>query len=168
MESRGGTRVLKKGRTRSVVLERNGCEDVVVKRFHHPERLQSLRDPWRARAEFRALERLRAEGIRAPSPLGVVTGGGRCEVRMEAVKDALTLEELLEGARPVNWLRLAEKLGTMLARLHGARLDHEDLHPGNVLVDADDRPWLIDFHSLRVRRRRTSIARMRADLTHIA
>ena len=42
-------------------------------------------------------------------------------------------------------------LGTCIRRFHDAGLCHADLNAGNLLLDQDDRPWLVDFDRGRIR-----------------
>lgn len=163
-------RVLKRGRSRTVLLAMENGRDVVLKRFHHPSPLKRWRDGWRARTELRALERLERHGVRVPHPLGIVRTPSGPEVRMEAVPGATSLEALLTGAstRALDWERFLPRLGDFLARLYRAPIDHTDLHPGNVLVDAEDQPWLIDFHAARLRRGAGGAERWTRDLVRAA
>jgi tRNA A-37 threonylcarbamoyl transferase component Bud32 len=166
-------RSLKRGRARTVLTEERGGEQVVIKRFHHPNVLQALRDPGRARAEFRALEHLSRRGVRVPRPLELVDARGGAELCMEAVPGAIVLTELLAASRrdaPApgrDWGRLVVRLGRLLAGLHGSEVEHSDLHAGNVLVDERDRPWLIDFHAARLVRGPASAERLRRDLVTV-
>ena len=166
METRPLIETLKRGPRRSVVVERAGGSEVVVKRFHHPHRLRALRDGARARAEFHALASLHRLGVRVPHPLELGRSPAGWEVRMERIPGAVSLETLLLGrqAPPGGWELLMARMGRLLAGLHRARVEHPDLHRGNVLVDAEGRPWLIDFHQARLRRRAPSGACLVDDL----
>lgn len=48
------------------------------------------------------------------------------------------------------WLRLMRRLSARVARLHQQGVAHNDLRLENVLVDGNDRPWLIDFAAARL------------------
>ena len=138
-----------------MVLQPAGEGAVVIKRFHHPH-LGAWRDRSRARAEHRALALLHAAGLRVPAPLGVERTPAGWTVRMEHVEGAVSLGSLLHGDEPPpgGWPRLMARLGRLLAGLHGAGVEHTDLHAGNVLVDPLGRAWLIDFHGARCRQQR--------------
>lgn len=46
----------------------------------------------------------------------------------------------------VNWQRFEKKLQTLIASMHGAGVAHCDLRgPGNILIDDDEAPWLVDY-----------------------
>ncbi len=145
-------RVLKANAARTVYVDSRG---VVVKRFHNPSAVQALRDRRRAVSEHRLLAALAARELPVPRPLEVRRARGAWEVVMEWIPEAATLGAVLAGERrsPVPLEVLATRLGRLLARAHAAGLDHPDLHPGNVLIDADGNPWLVDFHKARLRSR---------------
>ncbi len=96
-------------------------------------------------AEFRLLSWLHRQGISVPAPLaaaywrrGLVY---RADILVERIPEARTLagELAAEGALP--WGRI----GCLIARLHALGVDHADLNAHNILLDANDNPWLIDF-----------------------
>jgi tRNA A-37 threonylcarbamoyl transferase component Bud32 len=157
--------VLSQRASRSVHLERDARGvPMVVKRFHHRGLLGALFDRTRARREAAALARLVALGLPVPKPLGVARVDGTWELRQEAIEGARALAELLGGRiePPGGWRRLCRALGSLLARLHTLGIEHGDLHPGNVLVDARGAPWLVDL--ARVSVRPTEATRREADL----
>jgi len=147
--------LLRQRATRSVHLERDAHgAAVIVKRFHHAGALGALFDGARARREHAALLRLHAAGLPVPRPLGVARAGAVWELRQEALEGARPLGEFLDGRAtpPRGWRALARLLGELLARLHRLDVEHGDLHPGNVLVDPEGRPWLVDLGRARTRR----------------
>jgi tRNA A-37 threonylcarbamoyl transferase component Bud32 len=160
--------VLRARAFRSVELEPGGEPAVVVKRFHHPNPLLAPFDGARARREQAALVALHAAGLPVPRPLGLVRAARGFEVRLAAVEGARTLAESLAdgGAPPGGWERLLARLGRLLAGVQAAGWEHGDLHPGNVLVDAQGAPWLIDFQ--RARRVPPDAARALAELVECA
>ncbi len=152
---------------RSVSLERDAAgRGVVVKRFHHPNFLLARFDRGRARSEYRALLALERARLPVPRPLDLRRGPRGWEVRLEPIEDARSLDELLrERAAPGGgWPRLCAALGALLAALHASGFEHGDLHPGNVLLDGQGRPWLIDFHRARRRSRSAGSTRRARDL----
>lgn len=107
----------------------------------------------RSVAEFRLLADLHQEGLPVPAPLAAGYWrrglGYRAAILVERIAGARALSQWLGadiGRAP--W----EAVGGMIARFHRAGLDHADLNAGNVLVDAQGHPWLIDFDRC-VRRR---------------
>ena len=165
-EGEGEARLLKRGHARTVLLAGSPGAECVVKRFHHPSPWQSWRDPLRALAEARSLRRLRACGLPVPRLLAKPRLFPKPEVRMEAIRDAVSLEDLLLGTtrRSPEWETLLPRLAHLLADLETAPVRHTDLHPGNVLVDPGGGPWLIDFHAARPRRRPPSRDELRRKL----
>ena len=150
---------------RSVHLERDELgRSVIVKRFHHPGLIRGWFDGRRARIEFDSLVELASERLPVPRPLELRRTANGWEVRMEALAAARPLSELLREGRtpPQGWSSLCAALGRALARLQATRVEHRDLHPGNVLVDPDGSFWLIDFH--RSRRRRSRLDPVERDL----
>jgi hypothetical protein len=89
---------------------------------------------------------------------------------MQWIPEARTLEALLDThaaggpAPPGGWERLLVRIARQVAGLEEARVEHPDLHPGNVLVDAQGAPWLIDFHKARVGRRPPDAKQLREEL----
>ena len=102
----------------------------------------------RAVHEFRVLAGLRDLELPVPAPLaaGVRRTGPvyRCALLMERIPDARPLGERL-GDDDVAW----PAIGRCICRFHQAGLDHADLNANNILLDADDKAWLIDFDRAR-------------------
>lgn len=174
MERTGATQVLKRSLTRSVRLEPAPSDEVgalprVVKRFASGGPLASTRDRARARRERDLLAELSALGLPVPRPLALEACEGGWEVAMEWIPRAQPLSTLLDGQAgwPTPRAVAARELGKLLARLQAIGVDHPDLHPGNALMDADGRAWVIDFHKAR-RVTKLSRARVEAQLVHLA
>lgn len=55
------------------------------------------------------------------------------------------LREARDGDQRPQLLQLCAGVLEAYAELHARGVVHGDIHPGNVLVDSDDRVWLIDF-----------------------
>ncbi|MCP3916845.1 MAG: hypothetical protein GY711_14940 [bacterium] len=140
--------VLKRSPKRTVTLESDTAGKRVVKRFHAPTRAGRLFDGERARREHRSLLQVRAAGLRAPAPLDLRKREGRWELVTEWI-DGTTLRARMHSGGP--WpAALMRRLGTELASWFQRGVDHADLHPGNVLLDDDGAPWLIDTAHCRV------------------
>jgi tRNA A-37 threonylcarbamoyl transferase component Bud32 len=157
--------ILKESRRRTVELA--GAR--VVKRFHDPNPLKAPRDWWRARHEHRVLSRLHDLGVHVPAPLAMRRVGRTWQVEMQAVPTDLDLAQWIRAGRfdGPEGPYVARRLGRLLAAVHAAGLDHEDLHAENVLLDATLEPWLIDFHQARLRHP-LSARRIRAHLVQAA
>jgi hypothetical protein len=143
-------RALKANPRRSVFWLEVQQGPVVVKRFHHPGRIGRLVDGRRARAEYSRLEELRARGLPVPRPLDCRATPAGWELHLEAIPGAIGLDELLD--RPGGGAEHAAQVGDLLARSARAGLAHADLHPGNVLLDATGRAWLVDVRAARLSR----------------
>jgi tRNA A-37 threonylcarbamoyl transferase component Bud32 len=141
---------LDRGPSRAVLVE----DGRAIKVWRHASGWQRLRDGARARRERDVLAALSARGVRVPRPLALRQGSRGHELAMELVPHAVNVQRALEGAEP--WprgrARAFAELGRLLAALHGAGLEHGDLHPGNALLDADGRAWAVDFDKARLAR----------------
>lgn len=107
-------------------------------------RVRSLR-------EFELLAQLWRQGLPVPRPLlagwrreGVFY---RADLMTLRVPRARTMAERLAESAPIPWA----KIGRAIAGFHLAGVFHADLNAHNVLVDAEDRVWLIDFDRGRLR-----------------
>ncbi len=123
-----------------------GMESPIVKRFHAPGVLQGGRDWLRARREARGLRRWRALGLPAPAPIMIRRSAGHWELVLEAIPGARPLPQFLTEERlfPSKLKEIAQKLGRLLADLDRSGAHHGDPHPGNLLIDNQNMPWLID------------------------
>jgi 3-deoxy-D-manno-octulosonic acid kinase len=100
----------------------------------------------RAEREFRWLETVRRVGVAAPRPIAFASTGrfiGQCWLITAAIPDQRSLiqaaqnETLTEGV----CRRVAQQVRALIRQ----GIWHRDLHPGNVLLDKEDMPYLIDF-----------------------
>lgn len=108
----------------------------------------------RAFRELRLTARLFDLGLPVPRPVaaGVIRHGLGYEAGLitERLPGARALAaRLQEGEADA---ALLEAVGTTIRRFHDAGLDHVDLNARNLLVDADERIWLIDLDRCRLRR----------------
>jgi 3-deoxy-D-manno-octulosonic acid kinase len=107
----------------------------------------------RAFAEWRLLKRLTEQGLPVPKPVAARyqrTGlCYRCDLITERIANAETLSAALKRgplAAP-RW----RAVGAVIARLHGAGVDHADLNAHNLLIDPKGVVTVIDFDRGRVR-----------------
>ncbi|MGI9317530.1 MAG: hypothetical protein ACR2QW_09385, partial [bacterium] len=48
--------------------------------------------------------------------------------------------------RPINWIKFENQLQSLITNMHKAGVAHCDLRgPGNILIDDNDTPWLVDY-----------------------
>jgi eukaryotic-like serine/threonine-protein kinase len=100
-------------------------------------------DPSRIRREIAALRLLRVRGVVRFIEEGT-TDEGAAFIAMERIDGS----DFPGAAKPVTWEALAPTalaLFETLASVHSAGIVHRDLKPGNVLVDREGRPTLVDF-----------------------
>jgi 3-deoxy-D-manno-octulosonic acid kinase len=128
----------------------------------------------RAFAEYRLLARLIERGLPVPRPIGArYQRSGlryRCDLITERVEGAATLSAAL-AARALSdeaWL----SIGTAIARLHRAGVDHADLNAHNILIDRQGAVSIIDFDRGRIRAAGTwrlrNLRRLRRSLEKIS
>lgn len=116
-----------------------------------PARLVADRYLWhganqtRSFREFRLLAELHRLRLPVPAPLaaGYLRAGMsyRADILLERIPGARSLAERQHDADEALWRRV----GATIARFHRQGVDHADLNAGNILVDADEAVWLIDF-----------------------
>ncbi|MER7660181.1 protein kinase [Streptomyces sp. NPDC096193] len=65
---------------------------------------------------------------------------------MELVQGVTLRRRIASGPRPLSWVcRFGAALAGALTHVHAAGIVHRDVKPGNILLDAEDRPYLTDF-----------------------
>ena len=105
----------------------------------------------RGQREYEMLELVRRLGIRAPRPVAFAHRGSlfyQCWLVTEEVGQHRTLAHL-SREDPMQAARLAAAVAAEVNRLIRHHIHHVDLHPGNVLVDLQQRIFLIDFDKAR-------------------
>lgn len=121
-------------------------------RFNRDRYLFTGWDRSRPVAEFRALERLSGAGLPVPAPIAAMTirsgltyRGGLLTAR---IPDSLPLADLMLSRAGTGdfWLRI----GGCIRRFHDHHVVHADLNARNILVDAADGVFLIDFDRARL------------------
>jgi Lipopolysaccharide kinase (Kdo/WaaP) family len=101
----------------------------------------------RSQAEFEMLQWLATQGIRVPEPLAYVSEGAlwyQAWLLMREIPKHQTVAELsqLDDAR---LCALFPRVIAQCQRLIALNVFHVDLHPGNVVIDAHDEVYLLDF-----------------------
>jgi len=101
----------------------------------------------RSVAELRLLEALHSRGLPVPAPVAAAYWHDgvmyRAAIIVAKIADARTLASTIVAGMDdeSGW----QAAGAMIARFHAAGLEHGDLNAHNILFDANDAPWLIDF-----------------------
>lgn len=101
----------------------------------------------RGRREFDALQQAHAGGVRVPEALGWVDSGTvwvNCWLLLREESDARPFSALVRED-PDHARTLLPAIADQVSRLVRLQLLHVDLHPGNILLDAQQLPMVIDF-----------------------
>ncbi len=146
--------VVKSNRPRTVWRLPDVAGGLLVKhyRVQAKDAVRSLVSPGRAEREYRAMEALCSRGLPTVRPLGYADRK-RGVWLQEAwfigrlVPDARTLAEALADDAGDPW-PLVLDAARVVARLHGHKVWHRDLHAGNLLLDREGRLLIIDLHSM--------------------
>jgi 3-deoxy-D-manno-octulosonic acid kinase len=120
---------------------RGGLLRYIVKRHH----LKSGKT--RGQAEYEILQRVRDLGVNAPEPLAFAYRGGliylawlvTIEIRQAQSLARLSLKN--EQNARVAMASASAQIGLLI----DSRIWHVDLHPGNILVDQENKVYLVDF-----------------------
>jgi tRNA A-37 threonylcarbamoyl transferase component Bud32 len=183
IEEMPGAEVLKSNLSRTVIAfpSTSSRPALIIKRYHVrgvKETLKYLVLKSRAASEWTALQHLKTSKVAVPRPLAfgeklsgkILLGAG---LVMEKLSNAQGISQWLRErgtGHPVR-IEVLRQVGYQVARLHGARCRHSDLHTGNILVQdggPDDKPRvvLIDHHVCRIgkmpseRQRRNNLAKL--------
>jgi 3-deoxy-D-manno-octulosonic acid kinase len=117
----------------------------MVARFSRDTYLWKGAERTRSFREFRLLGTLRERGLPVPTALAAAywrTGTGyRAALLMSRIAGGESIGALLDRGAAPPW----RAIGGTLARFHRAGACHADLNVDNVLMDANGKPWLIDF-----------------------
>ena len=109
----------------------------------------------RSLAEFELLQKVNRLGVNVPKPIAYAYKGAiayRAWLVTEEIKQHQTLAQL-SLSDPDTALSLVSQVASQVGILIHNNIHHVDLHPGNVLVDADSNIHLIDFDKARVKQR---------------
>jgi len=119
--------------------------------------------------EFRLLSALRERDLPVPAPLVAAYWRAgltyRAALLIERIAGARSLGDLLDAGETPPWA----SIGETIARFHRAGAFHADLNVDNVLMDAQDKVWLIDFDRGALRKparrwQRANLARLQRSL----
>ena len=96
----------------------------------------------RSFAEFDLLRVMWQAGLPVPRPLGAAVWRGRLTYRAALLTQRIPLARPLgQCAEPKVWL----EAGRVIGRMHHFDVWHADLNVFNLLVDAQDKVWIIDL-----------------------
>lgn len=149
-------RTLLSGRIHPQIAEIEGFGRVIIKHYfrggilrHINRRTYMKIGKTRSAAEFEMLTRVRDIGINAPEPVAFASISKTLAfyhawLVLKEVPAAETLAELARST-PTRAKAILPHVSGQVKLLIRHNILHVDLHPGNVLVDADDQVFLIDF-----------------------
>ena len=162
-QQRPGYEVISSGRGGSVRIELDG-RAAILRRYHRGGVVRkilsdqylwmgkTLSRPWR---EWRILQRACRADLPVPEPIAAsICRTGlwyRAALIMAYLPDTETLTNRLQRTelKPGCWHRI----GLLIKRMHVAGIQHADLTSDNILIDSQDRFYLIDFDMARVMNR---------------
>ena len=160
---RPGYEVISSGRGGSIRIELDD-KAAILRRYHRGGAVGKLLSdqylwmgkilsrPWR---EWKILERARRAGLPVPKPVAAcICRSGlwyRAILITAYLQDTETLTQRLQRIKlkPDCWHRI----GLLIKRMHAAGIRHADLTSDNILIDSQDRFYLIDFDMARVMNR---------------
>nr|WP_086937813.1 3-deoxy-D-manno-octulosonic acid kinase [Thaumasiovibrio occultus] len=105
-------------------------------------------DKTRSYQELVVLQHLRQSGVNVPRPVAAKASkvGGlfyRADILIEQVSGARDLVALLVKTQVEQ--SVWQAIGAEIGKMHRAGVCHTDLNAHNILLDGDNRVWLIDF-----------------------
>lgn len=181
-EARGARRHTSTGRAPVLICEqpaeswvlRHYSRGGLVARFIEDHYVWRGLEATRAWRELEVLDRLHRWQLPAPAPVAaLVTRTGfvyRADMITVYIPDTQTLSAMLLGG-PVPE-SLWHRIGAMLGRFHDRGVDHPDITAHNILVDAQQRSFLVDFDNAFIRAqgdwRARGIARFQRSLRKVA
>jgi 3-deoxy-D-manno-octulosonic acid kinase len=149
------------GRSSITILPVAGIGSVVVKYYtrggfirHFLKRRYLRWGKIRSQAEFELLQKVRSLGVKAPRPIAYACQGAlfyKAWLVTEEIEQGQSLARL-SLSDPDLALSLTSQVALNVSALIHNNIHHVDLHPGNVLVDAQSNIFLIDFDKACLRR----------------
>lgn len=101
----------------------------------------------RSYQEFMLLNHLRDAGVNVPRPIAArVQKHGllyKADLLSEKVPNARDLVSILQESPISN--ELYRKIGREIRKMHDAQVNHTDLNIHNILIDDQEKVWIIDF-----------------------
>lgn len=101
----------------------------------------------RGRREFEFLHMVAGLGLNVPKPIAYASRGDMFYRSWLITEEILDHENLVDISRqePERAVAIVQVLAQQVGILIRNRLFHVDLHPGNVVVDKQDVPYIVDF-----------------------
>ncbi|MCW8348056.1 3-deoxy-D-manno-octulosonic acid kinase [Vibrio sp. ZSDZ65] len=97
--------------------------------------------------EFHLLNTLREAGVNVPKPIAAravkVGPYYRADLLSEKIANARDLVAILQD-KPLP-KEMYQKIGAEIRKMHDAQVNHTDLNIHNILIDDQDKVWIIDF-----------------------
>ncbi|MGF1698042.1 3-deoxy-D-manno-octulosonic acid kinase [Vibrio lamellibrachiae] len=101
----------------------------------------------RSYQEFQLLNQLIDAGVNVPRPIAAraVRSGFtyQADLLSEKIVNARDLVAILQE-KPLS-KTVYQKIGTEIKKMHDAQVNHTDLNIHNILIDSDEKVWIIDF-----------------------
>lgn len=101
----------------------------------------------RSYQEYVLLNLLKQSGVNVPKPIAarVVKSGltYQADLLSEKIPNARDLADILQE-NPLS-KEMYHKVGAEIRKMHSAQVNHTDLNIHNILIDAHDKVWIIDF-----------------------
>ncbi|MFM2486980.1 3-deoxy-D-manno-octulosonic acid kinase [Celerinatantimonas yamalensis] len=130
---------------------RGGLMGQLVSRDHYLYLGKALSRCWQ---EFELLSRLQQMNLPAPVPVAaqLVRDGlfYRADLITQRIEQAQDLSQLLMHQRLSS--AIWAKVGATIRLFHEAGVDHSDLNIHNIMLDADEKVWIIDLDKSRIRK----------------
>lgn len=102
---------------------------------------------YRCKEEFDILNSLYRAGVNVPEPIAYVFSGKLFYNAWLVIREIENSQTLVEhsSTNPQQLPGLIEQLRQQISLLVEQKIHHVDLHPGNVLISADETLFIIDF-----------------------
>ncbi len=101
----------------------------------------------RSYQEFQLLQTLIKAGVNVPKPIAARsvkrTFCYQADLLSEKIPNAQDLVSILQE-KPLS-KEMYQKIGNEICKMHAAQVNHTDLNIHNILIDNNDKVWIIDF-----------------------
>jgi len=142
------------GRTSITVMQLEGIGSVVIKHYRRGGAIRYLIKQrylkcgkTRCQIEYELLQQVKTMGINAPVPIAFAYRGHllyQCWLVTQEVKYHLTVAHISRSNEDRARIVMNEVVN-QVSKLIKNKILHVDLHPGNVIVDSQNKVYLLDF-----------------------